>query len=314
MRPLRQPRMRTARQANAVIIVPAHDEEAVIADGLAALKEAATGRAKVLLVADNCSDSTAEIARSLGVDVVERIDPARRGKGYALDFARTALRRDPPDVVVIIDADCSTDAESIERLIERCVAIGSPCQAVYLQRPTPGGAPTLQLSTFAFYIKNLVRQRALQRLAGGVHLLGTGMALPWSAFERADLGAGNIVEGLEMGLELAEAGHRAMLIEDAAVWSDPASARDTFDQRRRWEGGYLESAAKWAPRIFLRSLLRGDPRLLWSSLNLLIPPFTLLVLLDLSALLLSIIAIWLAGFRPWPPLSLIFVILLVGLM
>lgn len=313
MRPLRQPKPRAALQARAAIIVPAHDEEAIIAESLAELNRAAAGQAKILLVADNCSDSTAEIARSLGVEVVERFDPELRGKGYALDFARTALRQNPPNVVLIIDADCSAEAASIGRLIQRCVSTGSPCQAVYLQRPAPAGPPTLQLSTFAFYIKNLVRQRALQRLAGRVHLLGTGIALPWSLFERADLATGNIVEDLEMGLELADAGHRPLLVEDAAVWSEPASAHDTFDQRRRWEGGYLESAAKWAPRIFVRSLFRRDPKLLWSALNLLIPPFTLLVLVDLAALLLSIMAVWLGGFSPWPSLLLASSILFAGI-
>lgn len=313
LRPLRPETLRSGHEVSAVIIVPAHDEEAIILGSLTALKQAGADQARILVVADNCSDSTAEVARRLGVDVVERTDPKRRGKGYALDFARSALRMNPPDLILIMDADCSTDEESIERLIQRCAETGRPCQAVYLQEAAPDAPPTLQLSTFAFFIKNLIRQRALQRLAGRVHLLGTGMALPWSLFDRADLATGNIVEDLEMGLELADAGHSAMLVEDAAVWSDPASAHDTFDQRRRWEGGYLESAAKWAPRIFVQSLVRGDARGLWSTVNLLIPPFTLLVLLDLGALLLSFVAVWLGGLTLWPSVLLIVSILLAGL-
>ena len=45
----------------------------------------------------------------------------------------------------------------------------------------------VQLSSFAFLVKNLVRQRGLQRIAGKVHLTGTGMALPWRLFDQADL-------------------------------------------------------------------------------------------------------------------------------
>ena len=50
------------------------------------------------MVADNCSDDTAEIARTAGVDVVVRHDPERRGKGYALEFGVRQLRLNPPDV------------------------------------------------------------------------------------------------------------------------------------------------------------------------------------------------------------------------
>src|SRR5581483_1952186 len=148
----------------------------------------AVGRgAKIQVVADNCTDRTAKIATKAGVEVVERNDQLRRGKGYALAFAREHLRADPPDVVIIIDADCTTDSESIAALVQRCSETGSPCQATNLQEPGSGASPAVQLSTFAFFIKNVIRQRALQRLAGRAHLLGTGMALPWAIFEQAQL-------------------------------------------------------------------------------------------------------------------------------
>ena len=72
-------------------------------------------------MADNCTDATADIARSVGVEVIERIEPDRRGKGFALDFAREHLERAPPQVVIVIDADCATDSESLARLISRCM-------------------------------------------------------------------------------------------------------------------------------------------------------------------------------------------------
>src|SRR5213075_1226408 len=114
-------------------------------------------------------------------------------------FARQHLEREPPDLVIIIDADCVTDGQSLCALIQACVATGRPCQATNLQRPDATSSPSVQLSTFAFFIKNVIRQRALQRLAGRAHLLGTGMALPWSIFERSDLATSSIVEDLKLG-------------------------------------------------------------------------------------------------------------------
>jgi cellulose synthase/poly-beta-1,6-N-acetylglucosamine synthase-like glycosyltransferase len=294
----------STNDVNAVILVPAHNEEAVLHVRLAALKEASQDRARILLVADNCSDSTAEIARGLGVEVIERADAGQRGKGYALDFARHHLESAPPAVVLIVDADCTIDAGSIDRLIARCAATGSPCQATNLQAPAPDGSPTVQLSTFAFFIKNVIRQRGLYRIARRVNLLGTGMALPWSAFSRADLATGNIVEDLKLGQELAEAGHPPVFAEDATVWSKAETEQSTLSQRGRWEGGFLQNAVRVAPRLFLRNLRRGNPRGTWAAINLMIPPFALLILLDMTALGVASIAGRLSGAAAWPPVLL----------
>lgn len=309
--PMPQDEALSGIHGSTVIVVPAHDEEPIIARSLLKLRDAAGRRARILVVADNCSDSTAMIARECGVDVIERIDAQRRGKGYALDFARLELQPDPPEIVMIVDADCAIDSPSIERVIGACLATARPCQAVYLQSPVANGPPSVQLSTFAFFVRNEVRQRAMQRLAGRVHLVGTGMAFPWPLFDQIDLATGNIVEDLHMGLELADAGHAPLLVDDARIWSDAASEKATIDQRRRWEGGYFESAAKWAPRLLLRSLRRRDLRGLWAAINLFIPPLTLLVMLDLSALMV-VLVFWLAGGPVWPFLSLTGSLLIAG--
>ena len=70
---------------------------------------------RLLLVADNCSDDTAILARAAGADVIERDEPARRGKIFALGFAREALAADPPEIVLIVDADCTIDGEAMAR-------------------------------------------------------------------------------------------------------------------------------------------------------------------------------------------------------
>jgi cellulose synthase/poly-beta-1,6-N-acetylglucosamine synthase-like glycosyltransferase len=312
IRPLRQSAPNVRAGCKVVVIVPAHDEEAVVARTLAQLQQASKGRAQILVVADNCTDSTAQIARRFGIRVVERLDPARRGKGFALDFAREQLRSAPPDVLVIIDADCLVDSSSIERLVEQCAATERPCQAIYLQARAPNGSPTLQLSTFAFFVKNAIRQRALQRLAGRVHLAGTGMALPWKLFANVDLANANIVEDMEMGLELADAGYPAMLVEDAVVWSDPATQAATMDQRSRWEGGYLDTAAKWGPRGLMKSITSRDVRGLWAAVSLFVPPLTMLLFLDCAAFVIAAVVTWLTGAQAWPLLLLAGAVLLVA--
>ena len=285
--------------ATAVIIVPAHNEAAILGERLSALKQSA-GRFRILVVADNCTDSTAEIGRCVGVEVIERSDSERRGKGFALDFARRYLQPEPPDVVLIIDADCAMDAKSIELLIKRCAQVGSPCQATNLQLPSPAASPAVQLSTFAFFVKNVVRQRAMQRLAGRAHLLGTGMAFPWSIFERAALATGNIVEDLKLGQELALSGHAPEFVEQATVWSDAETVGGTLSQRSRWEGGFLQNAIGSGPAMFAKSLVRRDAPGLWASINIMIPPFALLILIDLALLGLGALGVGAMGADEWP--------------
>jgi cellulose synthase/poly-beta-1,6-N-acetylglucosamine synthase-like glycosyltransferase len=313
VRPIGRRQVGSARDAAAVIVIPAHDEELIIGATLEALRHVADNWIRILVVADNCEDGTAKIATNMGVEVVERIDHARRGKGFALDFARQHLRADPPAIVVIIDADCTAAPGSIERLVAACAMSGRPCQASYVQTPARAGPPALQLSTFAFYIKNVVRQRALQRLAGRVHLLGTGMAFPWALFEQVELATANIVEDLEIGLQLANAGYPPLAVEEAIVSSDPAAQADTLEQRRRWEGGYLASAARWVPRMVVRSLGRGDLGGLWAAIDLLIPPLALLVTLDVAALLAAALLHAFVDGALWPLLALAAALVFAGI-
>lgn len=296
----------------AAIVIPAHDEAEILVDALSKLKAAAGENMRLLLVADNCTDATAEIGRSLGIEVIERFNPNQRGKGFALDFAKRHLEGDPPQVVIIIDADCSTDARSLRRLVDSCHFSQRPCQGAYLQAPADRGPASVQISTFAFFIKNLIRQRGLQRLADRVLLVGSGMAFPWPVFAKADLATSSIVEDLKLGLELAEAGHAPMLIEQALIWGSAETAQNTLSQRRRWEGGFLRIAFGIAPGLLAEAIGRLDRRAIWASLSLMIPPIALLFVVDVAALGLAGLATWLVGARTWPLILLASVIALAG--
>jgi cellulose synthase/poly-beta-1,6-N-acetylglucosamine synthase-like glycosyltransferase len=150
----------------------------------------------------------------------------------------------------------------------------------------------------------VVRQRALQRIAGRVHLLGTGMALPWPVFARAQLATDHIVEDLKMGLELAEAGHGPLFAEDVAVWSSAETEKNTLAQRQRWEGGFLQNALRTGPGMLLRSVRRGDARGTWAAIDVLIPPFALLLTLDVAALVSAVVVTALTNAARWPLLVL----------
>lgn len=297
-------------QGKTAIIVPAHNEAAGIRRVLTEMLDAAGDQIDIVVVADNCSDETARIARDLSVTVIERFDASLRGKGYALAFARDHLRAAPPTTVVIMDADCRTDHHSLNALVGASQQLQRPVQAVYLMEPFRTAGAIVQLSSFAFLLKNLVRQRGLQRLAGSVHLTGTGMALPWRLFNGADLATAHIVEDIRLGMELARQGFHPQLVEESRVWSFHADQSSTIAQRSRWEGGFLSFARATAPAVLGDALRLRSVRALCAGLDLLIPPLALVAMLNGAALLAALL-LAAFGLTSWLPA---FAIAIVGLL
>jgi cellulose synthase/poly-beta-1,6-N-acetylglucosamine synthase-like glycosyltransferase len=262
------------------VLVPAHNEELGIGRTVTTLLPQLQSGDRLVVIADNCTDRTAEVARSLGATVVERQDRERRGKGYALDRGVRDLESDPPDVVVLVDADCVVADGSLDRLVRESAATGRPMQAVYLLDEPPGAGPGQRLSAFAFRFKNQVRPLGLHHLGMPCLLTGTGMAFPWPVLRDAPLASGNIVEDMQLGLDLAVAGLPPRLCPEALVTGELPSGRGAATaQRRRWEHGHLQTLLTQAPRLVAAAIRRGRPGLLGLALELSVPPLALLFLL-----------------------------------
>ncbi len=261
------------------VLMPAHDEaEGILGPIRSVLAQFGPGD-RLLVVADNCTDATAEVARAAGAEVVERNDPGRRGKGYALDFGVRWLERDPPDVVVIVDADCRVGPQALQRLATTCVASGGPVQALYLMRAPPGARVGQRIAEFAWLVKNRLRPAGYAAWGFPCPLMGTGMAFPWRIICRAPLATGHLVEDMQLGLDLAIAGTPPLFCEEAGVESMfPTDAGGAKSQRTRWEHGHLSVIASVAPRMLVTALRRRNGRLLAMVLDLCIPPLASLVL------------------------------------
>lgn len=270
--------------AHMVLLIPAHDEAASIAETVRGLA-AASPTAHILVVADNCSDNTAERARAAGAEAIERNDRERRGKGFALAFGRDHLAGAPPDAVIVVDADCRMDAGSAERLAAAALISGAPVQASNLLASPPGVSPLVSISNFAMLVKNVVRARGLLRIGGGALLFGTGMAFPWSLFARLPLASANAVEDLELGLRLAREGIKVGFDDGARVTSPAASLASSRGQRSRWEHGFLDTARRQAGPLLGAARRRRSRHLAALGAHLLVPPLALLLLaaaLDLA--------------------------------
>jgi len=277
------------------VLIPAHNEAGGIGATIDALLAALRPGDRVLVVADNCTDDTAERARAAGAEVVERHDLQRRGKGYALAHGRQVLAQRPPAIVIVMDADCWTDPQGLRELAAEAARSDASVQARYLFDTPASADARVQISSFALLVKNVVRQRGLRRLGAPAILQGTGMAFPWRAFEQARLDTGAIAEDLEIGIHLLRAGHAVGWTEKTTVWSRPASKDATLTQRTRWEHGFVSTALSTAPRLLGVGLGKGKPSLLVLAADLLVPPLAMLVALVVLGLAASALLFVLTG-------------------
>lgn len=275
------------------VLVPAHDEAAGIAATLASIRAQLGARDRLVVVADNCSDATAEVARTAGADVFERADAARRGKSFAVASGIVYLAADAPDIVVIVDADCRVEAGAIEAL--RRAAVERPAQAAYVMRAPDGAPPSRRLAELLFLVRNLVRPRGLQRLGAPCLLTGSGMAFPWSLIRGAPLESGSVVEDVQLAIDLAADGTAPRFCGGARVTSEfPSASAAAAAQSGRWTWGTLRTMSQ-APRLVAAALRHRQPSLLTLAAELAVPPLT--VLFALWALVIAACAVA-AAWRP----------------
>lgn len=277
------------RQGKVVVLVPAHNESGGILATLCDIQTQLRSGDRLLVVADNCTDNTAAVCRDAGAEVIERNQFGKRGKGYALDFGINHVRANPPECVIIIDADCRVSASTIDVLTSTCMRTGRPVQALDLMISPEGSAINYKASELAWRVKNWVRPLGLKALNLPCQLMGTGMAFPWPVLSSVNLATDNIVEDLKLGLELTAAGTPPLFCPSARVVSVfPPSHAGGAAQKVRWEHGHLRMIATAAPAYLSRAAKTGNLALLALTLDLAVPPLSLLALLLSVALLLAL--------------------------
>lgn len=262
-----------------VIVVPAHDEEKVIAGTLSVVK-GLSSRVQVLVVADNCTDQTASIATAQGARVVERSSAHLRGKGYALQHGIDQLRASPPDVVIVLDADCTTTPADMHRLATACMRASAPVQGIYLMHAPAEAAIGIKVAEFAWLVKTMVRPLGWQSWGGTSQLMGSGFALPWGVASSLNLASGHIVEDMKLTVDLAERRQAPVFVTDSQVASTfPVTDAAQATQRRRWEHGHLSMVLTVVPRALLKGMVTLNAQLVSVALDLLVPPLSLLVMM-----------------------------------
>ena len=304
----RQTEQTLATAPRAVVLMPAHNEAAVITETLMGVQhqlrqDAYLSQSELWVIADNCNDATAELARQAGAQVLERNHSVARGKGYALDFGLQQMALNPPEVVVMIDADCQVHAGAIAALVKAATRHQRPIQGNYYMT-LPEASPVAsglkdRITTFAARVKNEVRSSGLSNLGLPCLLVGSGMAFPWDCLRSVNLASGELVEDMKLGFDLAISHQSPMFCREAVVTANlPNNEEAAQSQRTRWEHGRLDLTRRYWPKLMAMGLRQGRLGLIALALDMAILPLSLLVTLWLMLTFITAVFSTVASFTP----------------
>jgi cellulose synthase/poly-beta-1,6-N-acetylglucosamine synthase-like glycosyltransferase len=281
-RPGRAPR--AGGRSRFLIVIPAHDEEGVIASTVRSCRDLdyPAERFSIWVIADNCADATAREAREAGASVVERHDPELRSKGHALEYFFTHVPEGRPDsgydAAVLIDADTFVDPGLLSAF-DAAMGEGRDWFQGYYTVRNPDASWRTRMMTYALSLANGVWMTGLERLGLGVGLKGNGMCFSSPGLRRFPWRAHGLVEDMEFALMLRARGERVRFLPEARVLGEMVSrgGPGAASQRRRWEAGRRALRGKFAGPL-ARSGSIGAYHKLMYLLDLFFPPLVTLAL------------------------------------
>jgi cellulose synthase/poly-beta-1,6-N-acetylglucosamine synthase-like glycosyltransferase len=290
-----------------LFVIPAHNEAGLLPATLANLRQLdyPAELYEVHVVADNCNDNTAELARAGGAVVHERFHDTHLGKGCALQWLLKRLwaAETPHDALAILDAD-SIVSHNFLRVMDAQLTVGARAVQAYYTVRDPCSSPVVALRCIALTGLHYLRPLGRMLLGGSAGLQGNGMLFRTELMKQHQWTA-HLTEDVEFHMSLIAAGEKVVFAPDAVVWAEmPTTLAGSTTQNERWERGRLEMLRRHVPRLLhdvRHALGRGQWRRAYlnfdAAVEHLIPPFTVLAALSLllltATVLLFALSFWL---------------------
>ena len=290
----------SSRSTKFDVVVPAHNEAMVIQRIVRSLKRVDWPKQqyRILVIADNCTDATAQLAEADGAVVLQRFDVVRRGKGYALMHAFDRSLDDGfADAVLVVDADAEVSPNILDALAARIEA-GADAAQVHYGILNPDDSWRTRLLTIAKASFHIVRSRARERLGLSCGIRGNGWCVTHRLLRRVPYRSVSLTEDVEYGNLLGLSGVRVHYVDEAFSNAEMVSGADNaVRQRQRWEQGRFEQVRSMTPSLLRAAVLRRDPVCLDLALDLLVLPLSYVVL---NSLVFFVLAAAATAF--WPAL------------
>lgn len=259
------------------IVIPAHNEEKMIAKTIYSLNGIVYPQShyQIFVIADNCTDATADIARELGANVLERHNLQMKGKGYALRWGFDTIMKneDPFDAFVVIDSDSLVSGNYLEVMNHYLNRGHRVIQSSDLVLPQPGNWSS-ESTRIGFLLYNYVKPMGRKYLGLNMGLRGNGMCFSTDVLRKVPWQSWALTEDLEYGLILILKGENIQFAQEACVWAQmPLQSTNAESQRQRWEMGRKEISKAYAGLFLVEALKRRSFKHLDVSIDLVIPPF-----------------------------------------
>jgi cellulose synthase/poly-beta-1,6-N-acetylglucosamine synthase-like glycosyltransferase len=273
------------------VLVPAHNEESVIARLLASLHELEYPRelVDVCVVADNCTDATAELARSFGVRVCERVDTTQQAKGYALRWLLEQLDREGKtyDAFVVVDADSIVAPNFLTAMQARLGNGASAIQAYYTVL-NPSASALAGIRSTALAAVHYLRPLARAQVGLSAGLKGNGMCFSAEVLRRFAWRWFTLAEDVEFHLALVEQGIGVEFAPETWVKGDmPVTFKQATSQNARWERGRLQLLKSRVPRLLWNGIRHRRWLLVDAAVEQLIPPLSVPFAVSLAAMVMA---------------------------
>jgi cellulose synthase/poly-beta-1,6-N-acetylglucosamine synthase-like glycosyltransferase len=271
--------------------VPAHNEELVIGRLMLSLAgiDYARERFEVCVVADNCDDGTANLARSHGARVYERFTQDERSKGFALRWLLEQLRTEGKvfDAYVILDADTVVSPDFLRRLDARLES-GSQVIQVYYSVLNARASAVAGLRFAALAALHYLRPLGRSALGLSCGLKGNGMCFAAPILDRFAWRWYTLAEDVEFHLALIREGVRVDFAWETSVLADmPVTLAQARSQNARWEQGRLQLVRSHVPRLLADGIRERSFLKLDAAIEQLMPPLSVPVALGGACLLVS---------------------------
>ena len=236
-------------------IIPAHNEEAVVGNLIESLKNQSYNKElyDIYVIADNCTDRTAQIARDAGAIVYERFDPEKKTKGFALDwFLQQKIKEDAPyDAFCVFDADNIVDKDFIKNMNKKL------CQGedvVQGYRDIKNPTDSWITAGYALFYWTMHRFYHLARYNVGLSPLlnGTGFMVRFDVIKPDGWKTVTLTEDIEFSLQRIIKGKRLGWATDAIVYDEqPVGFKQSWSQRSRWTVGHMQCIKEYTKKLGL---------------------------------------------------------------
>ena len=260
------------------VLVPAHDEAMVIERVLATLRAQTYPREHfdIFVVADNCTDDTAALARAAGAIVYERDEPTLRAKGHALRWLLERIQaRTGYDAYVVFDADSSVAPDFLARMDARLAAGALIVQGHY-RTLNDEATPVAALREAALASLHYLRPLGRAALGLSAGLKGNGMCFAGAVLNDHGWTSAGLAEDVELHLALVRRGFRSEFAPEAVVRADmPTTLEAARTQNQRWETGRLATLREDALPLLRAGLAERDPVKIDAAIEQLIPPLSI---------------------------------------